>query len=154
MGCGCHPGHVLQCLSHVRVNGQYSEEFGMGVGVYQGSVLSPLLFILVLEAVLCEFRTGAPWGLLYVDDWVLIMDTQEECISKLKTWKAGMESKGLCVIKYPCAVCCRGVGNNYIQCSQCMLSVHKKCNCITKQLVADSNYVRLRCKGGSRPIDG
>ena len=31
--------------SCVWVIGQYSEEFGMGVGVHQGSVLSPLLFI-------------------------------------------------------------------------------------------------------------
>ena len=28
---------------------------------------------------------------------MLIVDTQEEWISKLKAWKAGMESKGLCV---------------------------------------------------------
>ena len=142
MSCECHPGHLLQCPSPVWVNGQYSEEFGMGVGVLQGSVLSPLLFILVLEAVLCEFRTGVPWGLLYVDDLVLIIWTPRKSVSpKLKEWKSGMESKGLCVNmkktkflvsghrrdvlkesgKYPCAVCCRGVGNNYIHCSQCIL---------------------------------
>ena len=44
--------------SRVRVGDGYSEEFGVGVGVHQGSVLSPLLFIIVLEALSMEFRTG------------------------------------------------------------------------------------------------
>ncbi len=34
--------------SIVEVNGKYSEEFEVKVGVHQGSVLSPLLFIMVL----------------------------------------------------------------------------------------------------------
>ena len=67
----------------------------MGVGVHQGSVLSPLLFILVLEALSREFRTGVPWELLYADDLVVIAESLEECISKLRVWKAGMESKSL-----------------------------------------------------------
>ena len=46
--------------SSVRVNGQYSSEFNVGVGVHQGSVLSPLLFIMVMEALSREFRTGCP----------------------------------------------------------------------------------------------
>ena len=33
----------------------------MRVGVHQGSVLSPLLFIIVLEALSREFRAGVPW---------------------------------------------------------------------------------------------
>ena len=59
--------------SRVRVGDGYSEEFGVGVGVHQGSVLSPLLFIIVLEALSREFLTGCPWELLYADDgtWVL-----------------------------------------------------------------------------------
>ena len=36
--------------SRVRVDGGYSEEFGVRVGVHHESVLSPLLFIIVLEA--------------------------------------------------------------------------------------------------------
>ena len=83
--------------SHVRANGQYSEEFGLGVGVHQGSVLRPLLFILAQEVLSRKFRTGLPWELLYADDLVLVGDTQVECIFKLKAWKDAMESNGPCV---------------------------------------------------------
>ena len=40
----------------------------MKVGVHQGSVLSPLLFIIVLEALSREFRAGVSWEDLYEDD--------------------------------------------------------------------------------------
>ena len=54
--------------SKVRVNGSYSDEFEVKVGVHQGSALSQLLFIIVLEALSREFRTSCPWELLYADD--------------------------------------------------------------------------------------
>ena len=105
---------------------------------------------------------------------MLTVDTQEECISKLKAWKVGMESEGFHVnmkktkflvsgdghdvlkksVKYPCALCCSGVDGNSILFSQCMLWVCKKCSSITNQLVAHENYVCPRCKGESRHING
>ena len=81
--------------SRVRVNGQLREEFEVNIGMHQGSVLSPLLFILVLEALSREFRTGVPWELLYADDLVIIADTYKGCIARLKEWKTGMEQKGM-----------------------------------------------------------
>ena len=36
--------------------GTFNEEFEVKVGVHQGSVVSPLLFIMVLEMLLHEFR--------------------------------------------------------------------------------------------------
>ena len=48
----------------------YSEEFEVKVGVHQGSVLSPLLFITVFEALSREFCSGVPWEDLYADDLV------------------------------------------------------------------------------------
>ena len=55
-------GMYSNAQSRVRVNDQYSEEFVVDVGVHQGSVLSPLRFILVLEALSHKFRTGVPYG--------------------------------------------------------------------------------------------
>ena len=61
----------------------YSDEFG----VHQGSVLSPLLFVIVLEALSREFRTGTPWELLYADDLVISAETEEGLKMKLNKWK-------------------------------------------------------------------
>ena len=81
--------------SKVKVNNSYSDVFNVQVGVHQGSVLSPLLFIIVLEALSREFRTGCPWELLYADDLVIIADTIDELLSKLGSWKTNLEAKGL-----------------------------------------------------------
>ena len=81
--------------SRVRVGDGYSEEFGVGVGVHQGSVLSPLLFNIVLEALSREFRIGCPWELLYADDLMISAGSKEEPLEKVKTWKTEMEKKGL-----------------------------------------------------------
>ena len=81
--------------SAIRINGQFSAEFGVTVGVHQGSVLSPLLFIIVMEALSREFRTGCPWELLYADDLVLVAESVEELTRKFSLWKQGLEGKGL-----------------------------------------------------------
>ena len=47
----------------VRMKGEESKEFEVKVGVHQGSVLSPLLFTIVLEALSRHFRKGLPWQL-------------------------------------------------------------------------------------------
>ena len=113
----------------------------------------------------CEFCTDVPGGLLYAHDQVLIVDTYEECISKLTGWKIGMKSKGFHVDmektkfllsdvthdvleksgKYLCAVCCGGVGKNSTQCAQCMLWVNMNCRSITKLLVGNPNYACRKC---------
>ena len=57
------------------------------MGVHQGSVLSPLLFIIVSEALSREFPTGCPWELLYADDLMISAGSKEELLVKVKTWK-------------------------------------------------------------------
>ena len=156
-----------------RVGEGFSKEFEVKVRVNQGSVLSPLLFIIVLEALSCEFQAGVPWEDLYADDLVIIADSLEECVRRLLIWKKAMEKKGLRVNagktkvqacgtgldllqssgEYPCAVCRTGVGNNSIYCNGCKHWVDKKCSGL-QQLTPNPAYRCARCMGNARPIDG
>ena len=96
MDCPGGSDNVSKCQNKVKVNNSYSDVFfNVQVGVHQGSVLSPLLFIIVLEALSREFHTGCPWELLYADDLVLIADTIDELLSKLGSWKTNLGAKGL-----------------------------------------------------------
>ena len=142
--------------SRVRVGNGYSEEFDVAVGVHQGSVLSPLLFIIVLEALSREFRTGCPWELLYADDLMISAEYMEELLVKLKTWKTEMEKKGLRVNmgktkimvsgmdldlliwksgKVPCGVCQKEVGSNAIG------YVGKELFCVKKSILVTFNVL-------------
>jgi len=55
--------------------------------MHQGSALSPLLFVIVMEALSREFRVTLPWELLYVDDLVVIAENEDNLIKKLNKWK-------------------------------------------------------------------
>ena len=71
--------------SRIRVGEGYNEEFEVKVGFHQGSVLSRLLFIIVLEALSREFRSGVRWEDIYADDLVIIAESLEECVERLLT---------------------------------------------------------------------
>ena len=64
----------LNSRSAVKVNSTISVSFAVKVGVHQGSVLSPLLFIMVFEAVSQDHRTGLLWE-SYADDLVIAANT-------------------------------------------------------------------------------
>ena len=52
------------------------------------------LFIIVTEALSCEFRTGFLWELLYTDDPVTVAESIGELKVRLKNCKDGLEEKG------------------------------------------------------------
>jgi len=101
-----------------------------------------------MEAISREFRVALPWELLYTDDLAVIAETEEELIKRLSEWKDNVESKGMTVnmnktnvmisrkrqkvrqkaVRWPCGVCCKGVGSNSLQCTSCQKWVHKKCS--------------------------
>ena len=120
--------------SCVRLNGQFSDKFNIKIGVHQGAVPSPLLFIIVMGALSREFKVGCSWELLYADDLMLIAETLEDLKKKLTIWKDNIEARGLRVnvnktklvcrkhnlsvksdpVKWPCSICRKGVDSNSI----------------------------------------
>ena len=161
----------IKWTNRVRVGGGYSEEFEVKVGVHKGSALSPLLFIIVLEALSREFRSGVSWKDLCAD--VVIAESLEECGRRLLTRREAIEEKGLRVNarktkimisgtgldflqssgEDPCAVCRIGEGSNSIFCHGCKHWVHKKCSGL-KRLTKDPDYRCIRCQGTARSLDG
>ena len=62
----------------IKVEYTRSESLDVKVGVHQGSILSPLLFALVVDEVTKNIREGVVKEMLYADDIVLVSDSWEE----------------------------------------------------------------------------
>ena len=73
--------------SKASITNSNSNPIKVSVGVHQGSVLSPLLFIIVMEALSCEFRTRCPWELLYTNDLVIVAESLGELTVRIKIGK-------------------------------------------------------------------
>ena len=81
--------------TRVMVGSAYSEEFEVKVGVHQGSVLSPLLFTIVVDVIAENVRRGVFNKLLYADDLVIMSEDMEDLKKRFGNWKNALESKGL-----------------------------------------------------------
>ena len=79
----------------VRTTEGDSKAFNMKVGLHQGSLLSPLLFVIVMDMISRELRAGLPLELLYADDLILMAESEESLCDKIVKWKSGLEAKGL-----------------------------------------------------------
>ena len=71
----------------VRVGFAYSEEFKVKVGVHQESVLSPLLFAIVVDVTTENARRGVINELLYADNLVLMNEDMEDLKKKFLNWR-------------------------------------------------------------------
>lgn len=62
--------------------------------LYQGSALSPYLFVLVIDVLIRNIRDNILWCILFANDIVLIDGTRVGINYKLKLWKEALEYKG------------------------------------------------------------
>ena len=83
------------CKTAVSVDGEKSSSFSVKVGVHQGSALSPLLFIMVMDVLAEDMRDGSLMELLYADDLALCGKSLNEVMDKYERRKNAVEGKGL-----------------------------------------------------------
>ena len=67
----------------------------VGVGLHQGSSLSPYLFAMIMDVLARGIKDISPWCMLYADDIVLCGTRSEVVEKKLEEWRRAMEDRGL-----------------------------------------------------------
>ena len=150
----------------VRVDSHLSEEFGVNVGKHQGSVLSPVLFAVVVDVVTEFARVCVLNELLYADDLVLLSESIEGLKDKFLKWKESFESKGMKVSLGKtkvmvssgitkddmsksnvdlCGVCSLRVKANSVLCVQCAKWTHSDVKRATPKFFG--SFTCRKCEG-------
>lgn len=147
--------------------------FDILVGVHQGSVLSPLLFIIVMDELSKDIRKGVPWELMFADDLALTEESELEVMGVFEKWRVAMDSKGLKVNmektklmitgkesshrvksgRWPCGCCGKGVGVNSILCVECSRWCHQRCSGL-KKVRGVKDFQCPSCKKGKKLEEG
>ena len=87
-------GMYNNVVTSVRTNDGNTNYFPIKIGLYQGSVLSPHLFALVMDEVTRNIQGDILWCMLFADDVVLVDESRTGVNQKLELWRATLESKG------------------------------------------------------------
>ena len=85
----------VETKTRVKTVAGVSNDFDIRVGVHQGFILSPLLFIVVMDEETKEVRNEVPWELGYADDLVLTAESEHDVLERFVRWRKELELRGL-----------------------------------------------------------
>ena len=83
------------CRTKVRTVAGESSKFNVEVGLHQGSVLSPYLFLVLMDVLTERVRKEAPESMLFADDIVLCGDKDVGMTEYLESWRKALEERGM-----------------------------------------------------------
>ena len=77
--------------TRVNIRCGLTQYFNIEVGLHQGSKLSPLLFISIMDVLASSTRIYPPWAMLFADDQVLCEKPRLEVEQNLDSWREVVE---------------------------------------------------------------
>jgi len=83
------------CTTSVTTSEGATEEIDIKVGLHQGTVLSPFLFIVILDVIPEKIDEETPWAMLFADDLVIFDREGGRVEERLETWRGYLEESGL-----------------------------------------------------------
>jgi len=81
------------CSTNVWTEYGLTSKTQIKVGLHQGSALSTLLFIIIMNVLAEDINEDKPWAMLFADDLVLC-DSNRERLERLETWREQIEAAG------------------------------------------------------------
>ena len=79
------------CETQVTTREGNTEYFNVKVGVHQGSAISPLIFISIMDVLASEIDIEPPWAMLFADDLVLCETSKAAVERELEIWRNQFE---------------------------------------------------------------
>jgi hypothetical protein len=84
-----------ECCTRVRTSCGTTDGINVEVGLHQGSVLSPYLFITIMDELTKAIQKEVPWAMVFADDIVLVSESIEDLQLELDAWRKELEANGL-----------------------------------------------------------
>ena len=152
---------AIQCtyyrsLSFVKINGQLSKQIKTTTGVHQRSILSPLLIIIVMKALRDELGNddctkearNINAATKKLEEWQKVLEMHELKVNlgKTKHAETNFSDRRLSIVKtgrFPCSICGKGVGRNFLKCNKCQDWTHFRC--IKLKKITMENFQTFVC---------
>ena len=101
------------CQTQVTTREGNTEYVNVKVGLHQGSAISPLLFIIIMDVLASEIDTEPPFVMLFADDLVMCETSKAAVERELVIWRDQFERHGLRVSRTKTAYMpCNDYDNN------------------------------------------
>ena len=131
--------------------------------MHQGSVLSPLIFAVVVDVVTEHAREELLNEVLYANDLVLMSESLDDLRERFQRWGSALEDKGLKVNVgktkmmvsgtqgeivlskiHRCGICGKRVGSNAVCCTQRTKLIHGRCTKMKKVTCSSARHFACR----------